>query len=580
MLLLRKLLIGVALAAIGVSVVASAATGRSRQESVSTSVLLPGVTYTREVDFTSRGPIVLDVVTAPKPDGKLYSLAPALSNEQLRGREPLTRLDSRVARGATTVAIDGDYFDRTTGTPNGMLMRTGVLQSPPGTGRSSLGIATDGTLTTGRVSFAGIWQGKGIRRPMLLNSPAGSGKFSLYTPVYGGATPRERGVVEAVIGKLPAARLETPLDGTVTQVTTSGPTRIPPGGAVLVARGAQFTAQLKAEAPVGQQVEALLSLSPDWRGLASAIGGGPLLVRKGRPIFHAGESFAPRQLNSRQARGAIGQLSDGRIVLVGVEGPNPAYSIGMSNYELAVELSRLGATIAYGLGAGSASGIAFDGRLLTRPSGRVAPKVSDALVLSYSGVYAAPPSNPVLSPNGDGAADTEAFSYRVVRPSDVVATLAGPGGAKVTLRSGVESRGLYTVGWNGTAGGSPAPEGTWTFTVTGTDDRKVTTTAQRAFSLDDTLSSLALTLDSHGLPTATFKLSRAATVLAQIQRPNGIAVATLRSGPQPAGTEQVTWRGRIGKHRAPGGHYQVAVQATSSVGTSSLAAPFSMPKRH
>ena len=66
----------------------------------------------------------------------------------------------------------------------------------------------------------------------------------------------------------------------------------------------------------------------------------------------------------------------------------------------------------------------------------------------------------------------------------------------------------------------------------------------------------------------------------QIRRPNGIAVATLRSGPQPAGTEQVTWNGRIGKRRASGGHYQLAVQATSSIGKSSLAAPFSMPKRH
>jgi flagellar hook assembly protein FlgD len=579
--LLRKLLIGAALAAIGVSVAASAATGRSRQESVSTSLLLPGVTYTREVDFTSRGPIVLDVVTAPKPDGKLYSLAPALSNGQLRGREPLTSLDSRVAAGATTVAIDGDYFNRATGTPNGMLMQNGVLQSPPGTGRSSLGIAADGTLTTGRISFAGTWQGKAIRRPLLLNS-AGLGKFSLYTPVYGGATPRESGVVEAVIGTFPAARLETPLNGTVTQVTTSGSTPIPPGGAVLVARDAQSMAQLRAEAPVGQQVDALLSLSPDWRSLASAIGGGPLLVMKGKPIFHAGESFAARQLNSRRARGAIGQLSDGRIVLVGVEGPNPAYSIGMSNYELAVELSRLGATIAYGLGAGSASGIAFDGRLLTRPSSRAAPNVSDALVLSYSGVYVAPPSNPVFSPNGDGVADVETFSYRVVRPSDVVATLSGPGGTNVTLRTGAEPIGLYSVGWNGTAAGSPAPEGNWTFTVTGTDDRDVTTSAQRTFALDETLSSLALTLDGHGLPTATFKLSRAATVLVQIRRPNGVAVATLRSGPQQPGAEQVSWNGRIGKRQAPGGHYQLAVQATSSIGTSSLAAPFSLPshKRH
>jgi hypothetical protein len=581
-LLLRKLLIGAALAAIGVSVLASAAIGRSSQQSVSTSLLLPGVTYTREVDFTSRGPIVLDVLTAPKPDGKLYSLAPGLSNGQLRGREPLASLDSRVAAGATTVAIDADYFDRITGAPSGMLMQDGVLESPPGTGRSSLGIAADGTLTTGRVSFAGIWQGKGIRRPLLLNAPAGSGPFSLYTPVYGGATPREHGVVEAVIGKFPAAGLETPLDGTVTQVTTSGPAPIPRGGAVLVARGALSTAQLKAEAPVGQQVEALLSLSPDWRGLASAIGGGPLLVKKGKPIFHAGESFAAGPLNSRQARGAIGQLSDGRIVLVGVEGPNPAYSLGMSNYELAVELSRLGATIAYGLGAGSASGIAFDGSLLTRPSSRAAPKVSDALVLSYSGVYAAPPSTTVLSPNGDGVGDTETLLYRVVRPSNVVATLAGPGGAEVTLRDGTDSPGLHAVAWNGTSGGSPAPEGTWMFTVTGTNDQNVTTTAQRTFSLDNTLSSLALTLDSHGLPTATFKLTRTATVLVQIQRPNGIAVATLRSGAQPAGTEQVTWNGRIRRHRAPGGHYQVVVQAASSVGTSSLAAPFSLPahKRH
>ena len=580
MLLLRKLLIGAALAAIGVSVIASAATGRSSQESVSTSLLLPGVTYTREVDFTSRGPVVLDVVTAPKPDGKLYSLAPALSNEQLRGKELLTRLDNRVARGATTVAIDGDYFDGATGLPSGMLMRNGVLESAPGTERSSLGIAADGTLTTGRVSFAGLWQGKTIRRPLVLNSPVGSGKFSLYTPVYGYATPREQGVVEVVIGKFPAARLDMPLDGTVTQVTTSGRTPIPPHGAVLVARGALSTRQLKTEAPVGQQVEALLSLFPDWSSLASAIGGGPRLVKNGKPIFHTGESFAPRQLNSRQARGAIGQLQDGRIILVAVEGTSAAYSIGMSNYELAVELSRLGATTAYGLGAGSASGLVFDGKLLTRPLGKVTPKVSDALVLSYSGVYAAPPSNPVLSPNGDAVADTEAFSYRVVRRSDVVATLSGPGGVKVTLRNGLQSRGVYTVGWNGTAGGSPAPEGTWTFTVTGTDDRKVTTTAQRAFSLDETLSSLALTLDSQRLPTATFKLTRAATVLVQIQRPNGIAVATLRSGPQPAGTEQVTWNGRIRRHRASGGHYQLAVQATSSIGTSSLAAPFSIPKRH
>ena len=582
MVLLRKLLIGVALAAIGVSVAASAATGGSRQDSISSSVLLPGVTYTREVDFTSRGPRVLDVVTAPKPDGQVYSLAPVLSNDRLRGTESLTRLEGRVAAGATTVAIDGDYFDRTTGAPSGIYLKDGVIASTPATGRSSLGIAADGTLSTGPVSLAGIWQGSGQRRPMSLNTPAKSGKFTLYTPTYGTATPRETGVLEVVIGTFPSAQLGTPLDGTVTAVTTSGPTAIPAAGAVLVARGTTSIDQLKAEAPVGQNVEARLSLSPDWSDLASAIGGGPLLVKKGTPIFRAGESFLSGQLSTRQARGAIGQLADGRIVFVSVEGTKASYSIGMSNYELAVELSRLGVVTGFGLGSGSSAGLAFDGKLLTRPSSGITPKVSDALMLSYSGVYAAPPAAAVLSPNGDGAGDTETLTYRVARPSDVVASLTGPGGSKVTLANGAESAGTKALHWDGTAGGSPAPEGKWTFTVTGADDRTITTSAQRTFSLDNTLSSLALKTDRHGFPTATFQLTRAATVAVEVQRPNGVPVATLLKGQRPAGPAQLTWSGRIGKRRAPGGGYQLVVQATSSIGTSSLAAPFSLPshKRH
>jgi flagellar hook assembly protein FlgD len=242
----------------------------------------------------------------------------------------------------------------------------------------------------------------------------------------------------------------------------------------------------------------------------------------------------------------------------------------MSSYELAVELSRLGATTAFGLDAGTAAGIAFNGTLLTRPSGVTEAKLSDALVLSYSGVYAAPPSAPVLSPNGDGVGDSETLAFQLARPSTVVAVLTGPNNAKITLANGAESPGAHTLTWDGASGA----EGQWTFTVTATDDRTVTTTAQRTFSLDDTLSSLAVATGSRGLPTATFQLTRAANVVVRIERPNGVQVASLGSGPRTAGPQRVTWRGRIGKRSAAGGHYRVEVVATSSVGTSSLAALF------
>jgi hypothetical protein len=68
-------------------------------------------------------------------------------------------------------------------------------------------------------------------------------------------------------------------------------------------------------------------------------------------------------------------------------------------------------------------------------------------------------------------------------------------------------------------------------------------------------------------------------VLVQIRRRNEIPVATLWRGARQAGPERVTWHGRMGGHRAPSGRYEVAVQATSTVGTSSLAAPFTYRSR-
>ena len=271
----------------------------------------------------------------------------------------------------------------------------------------------------------------------------------------------------------------------------------------------------------------------------------------------------------------MGQLSDGRLLLVSIEGTNPAYSIGMSSYELAVELSRLGAVTAFGLGSGPASGIAFDGKLLTRPSSGHEAKLSDALVLSYTGVYAPQPSVPVLSPNGDGVGDSETLAFRLARPSNVVAALTGPGGTKLTLANGAEKLGLHAITWDGSPGGTTAPEGDWTFTVTATDDRSVTTSAERTFTLDDTLSSLAVRIGSRGRPTATFQLTRSADVVVRVERPNGVRIATLRSKQTGPGLQHVTWKGRIGLRQAPRGRYKFEVEATSSVGSSSLAALFS-----
>lgn len=580
--MLRKLLIAVAVAGLGVLPAGAATSTRSTaSQIVAQSLLMPGVGYQRQVEFTPGGPVVLDVVTAPRPDGSLYTLAPALSNGAIGGTETLTDMEKDASATATVVGVNGDYFAAKTAVPTGILIRAGALDSAPAPERTSLGISPDGTLTLSRVAFDGTWRGTDQRRQLDLNAAPVAGHTTLYTAAWGPATPPESGVVEDVLGSFPPAQPDRVLAGSVTQVLQQGGTPIPAGGAVLVARGTQAP-HLAAEAPGGTTVEVRLTLTPDWSAMASAIGGGPVLVLNGKPVFRPNENFGDPILNTRGARSAVGQLSDGRVLLVTVEGGSSAYSVGMTNYELAVALARLGAVTAMGLGSGAPAAMAFDGSLLTRPSSATEQPLSDALLLSYNGVYAALPGVAVVSPNGDGVDDAQTFAYKLLRPSTVTATLTGPDRGTRTLVQDAEQPGVHTIAWNAeTAAGTPEVEGAWKFTVTAVDDQGRTTSADRQFAVNDTLGSLQatpvaaqLSASKNALTTA-FQLAHAATVTATIETRTGIVIATLLDTKLQPGPQQVLWDGRTWTGAlAFTGAYQVHVTAQNSIGTVSLVAPF------
>jgi phosphodiester glycosidase len=556
---LRKLFIAVALAAIA-AIPAQAQVAAPIQVG-GQSLLMPGVTFERQVEFTPHGPVVLDVVTAPRPDGSLYTLAPALSNNAIVGTDTLTSMERAASQTSTVVAVNGDFFAPNPGKPTGLLIQGGVLESAPANNRSSLGIGSDGTLTIKQVAFDGTWRGNGQRRQLDLNAAPVNGHTTLYTSAWGPATPAESGVVVDVISSLPALVPNRVASGVVSQVGTGGPTPIPAGGAVLVSRGGQAP-HLTAEAPAGTTIEIRPTLTPNWSSMASAIGGGPLIVSGGKPIFRANEAFGDPVLNQRSARSAIGQLSDGRILLATVEGGGSAYSAGMTNYELAVAVARLGAQTAMALGNGPSAAMAFDGTLLTRPQGSAEQPLSDALFLSYTGVYAAPPSSTTLSPNGDGIDDVETFTYKLVRPATVTASVVGPDKTNHVLAQDAEQPGVHTVQWDG----SGAVEGNWHFSVTAVDDLGRTTTADRSFALNQTLAGLQVARRAGGVD-ATFQLAHPATVTVTVEKPNGIVVGTMLSKKLDAGTQTATWTGNV-----PVG-YRIRVVASNAIGKATLQTP-------
>jgi hypothetical protein len=563
---LRRILIAALLAGIFVP---GAAAGRIS--------LAPGITYERQLLFTPHGPEVVHVMTAPKPGG-LYALHPVLSNNTVIGRERVTSMQKRVSSTATVGGVNADLFTFDEGLPSGMFMQSGVLTTPPHPKRSTVGITDDGRLLVQRVQMLGTWQGNSQRRPLNgLNQRPGPEGVSLFTPDWGPATPAANNTVEVTLDSVTPAAPFTDITGTVVSVKPAGGTPIPPGGAVLVGRGAS-AGRLASEAPVGQEVTSRLVLRPQWQGVVDAVGGGPLIVQNGQPVFRALEQFSSSQLSVRNPRTAVGQRADGKIIFLTVDGRQPGYSTGLTNFELAQQMVRLGAVTASALDAGGSTTMAFDGKLLNRPSDPGGERaVSDGLFVFYYGVQAPAPAVLVLSPNGDGVDEVEPLSFKVVRPSTVTASLIGPDRIPRQTTTGVKNPGTYKLSWNGrTAEGASEPEGRWRWVINAVDDQQQQSKVERLFYLNNTLGYLkvkprrVVLRKRGGSVRIRFRLAHPAAVTLTIRTASGARVRTIRKRLR-AGQTSIRWNGRYGNGvRAFSGAYIAQVQTSNAYGPAKL----------
>jgi len=547
---------------------------------------MPGVTYSRQVQFTSHGPVVIHVVTAPRPTG-LYSLEPILSNATITGRARVTTMEKSVSNQATVVGTNGDLFNWNDGHPTGMVLQGGIIKSPPYRDRSSVGISDTGTLNVARVALYGYWQGLGSRHPLQVNrTPRGDGT-ALYTPAWGARTPSVAGAFETVLQPFPPTTTGD-LDGTSLAQAPGGGTPIPQNGAVLLSIGSQAP-RLAAETTPPTVVHVQLVMAPDWpaQGITEALGGGPLVVRNGRAVYTAGEDFLSSQLAPRDPRTGIGQRRDGRLVMVVADGRRAGYSVGLTNFELAQAMVRLGVYTGSALDAGGSSTMAFDGNLLNRPSDSGGERaVAETLALMYKGVYTPPLALSVISPAGGGLPSQETLTYKIVRPSTVKAAIVGPDGAAAYDVTEAHLAGTYTIKWpTGTRASrkrAAAPLGRWRWVVSATDDLAQQSSMERAFWVNDTLGYLRvapravrLRARRRNSVVARFRLAHPAAVVGTIATRTGVLVRRVGPVKLGAGTRSLRWNGRYRSGRlAYRGSYVFSVYAKNSYGPVTLAQTF------
>ena len=345
-----------------------------------TAGLAPGVSH--RVIHDPNGPVTVHVATidlaaASTPDA-------VLSNGTLQGLETTT---SMARRSGAVLAVNGDYFE-SNGRPVHAFAADGRLaQTPQLNGRALSIDATGTTVHMGRPDTRAAFTVQTATGTATIGIPrwnsgrADSDTAAAYTSAGKGLeTPPDGDCYAglAIAGSPtshPDGGVDTPMS--VTGSRCDGPAPVVPPGVML--DGSRFN-------PSGSFLDALyrgqsgvLSTNLGFPGAVDVIGGTPVLIAGGAIQWQDLTGSDP--FFGRQPRTAVGVTSDGKMLLVVVDGRQPGYSVGMSLAELAELMNTLGARDAFNLDGGGSSAMYVNGQRVNRPSDRYERGVGSALVV-------------------------------------------------------------------------------------------------------------------------------------------------------------------------------------------------------
>jgi len=383
-------------------------------------MVAPGVrhlTITRD-----EGPWVIHVLECDRRE-PWVAPAVALAQGKVVGLSPLGAMAGAL-RGDDrypVALVNGDFFsmdsaDPFQGDPLGLYIQDGELVSAPSE-RCSLVLGANGELAICRPTLE-AW----VEHPQAgrfavsgLNQSRPPGRLVLYTPRFDATTRCPATGMEVTLGGL-AGPLGTSQDCelAVTAINQAGNSPIPRDGVVLSGWGpaGDYLGRLA----LGDRLRLHVALAGAPVAPRSALAGGPLLLRDGKPsTAYAEESFKESFATTRHPRTAIGFNSD-KLYLVTVDGRQQGRA-GMTLGELTALMAELGCGEAMNLDGGGSTELWLRGRVANSPSDGRERAVANALAL----VCTAPVGPP----------------HHVVLPAETLEALAGHA---VTLEAEVEDQ--------------------------------------------------------------------------------------------------------------------------------------------
>jgi hypothetical protein len=180
----------------------------------------------------------------------------------------------------------------------------------------------------------------------------------------------------------------------------------------------------------------------------------------------------------------------------------------------------------------------------------------------------------VISPNGDGFADTGTVSYTLSKKSAVTAVVQDASGQIVKTLFSSQVQSARTISFPLAV--DDLSDGQYALNVAATATDGTGGASTFPFLVDRTLSGLTANpspLAPGGSITFAFGLAKPAQVTVTVLQ-NGAPLQVVFEGPLQAGPQAIGWNGQLASGQAPAGHYDVQVVAVDDVGQTAQTAGF------
>jgi len=378
-------------------------------------------------------------------------------------------------------AVNGDFFDTSTGVPIGLVITNGILRTSAPAYTYALGFRADGSAFIGQPNLTTTLQTGDLTLPVSsVNKVRGKEGISLFTPDFSATTCNTEAGVDVVLRVLddsPGLALGKPLIASVEQIFEStGAIPIEQGRIVLSVNAKDTSGALAflRTLQIGQQVSITASTEdPVWNEAKCAIGALYKLVTAKNPVQHTDSTSAPRT--------AAGLRPDGTLLIYTIDGRQSGYSIGATLSQVAQRLIELGCEEAICLDGGGST--AIGGTMPGSETFRITNKPSESKerALSNSILFVAPKTeigsaaSLYLPANGTLLLSGAALPLSALAIDANCRPAALPSGLSFTATgSGIVAGSVFKAGSSGTAQISAQAgqiAGTAQVTVIGSPDR-------------------------------------------------------------------------------------------------------------